>query len=334
MKNNNLCATRADVAKRAGVSVTIVSYVINNNRYVEKTKRERVLKAMEELHYQPSNIARALKGKSSNQIIFITDRITNQYFGELMRRMDEHASKKGYLISLCSNRNQQDFVREIINRKFDGVIISSISFPEKFIQQLIDAGVPVILLKNRDYKNVTGAGIIETGLYKGARQCVRYLYDKGRLHILYIDRISTHNHFSTLEDFRMRGFVDQMTECGLEHEGHIITKCTSLEEVTEKITRYMENHPVDALFGRNDRMACIGLQAVLVAGKRVPQDIAVIGFDNTDISKLTIPRLTTMEMQIDEIAKAAINMLYEMRTQAKVPEPVGFSARLIEREST
>ena len=72
------CATRADVAKRAGVSVTVVSYVLNNNRYVEKEKRARVLQAARELHYTPNNIARALKGKSSHHIIFIVDNIINQ----------------------------------------------------------------------------------------------------------------------------------------------------------------------------------------------------------------------------------------------------------------
>lgn len=334
MEKNIKCATRADVAKRAGVSVTVVSYVVNNNRYVDKEKRARVLKAMEELHYQPNSVARALKGKSSNQIIFVADQIGNEYFGDLMKRMDEYAYDKGYLISLCANRNKEDFVRQIIGRRFDGVIISSISFPQKFIRLLIDADIPVVVLKNRDYDNIGGAGIIDTGLYVGARECVKYLYGKNRRNILYIDRISTHNHFSTMADYRLRGFADQMEECGLHHEENIISGCTTAEEVAAKISVHMQSNPVDALFGRNDRMACIAMQTVLSRGKRVPEDIAVIGFDNTDISKVLIPSITTMDMQKDEIAKAAIDMIMQIRAQKEIPEPVTFPTRLIEREST
>lgn len=326
------CATRADVARLAGVSETIVSYVVNNNRYVEKGKRERVLQAMKELHYRPNSIARALKGKSSNHIIFIADRITNGNFGELMSRMDSYAYEKGSLISLCANRNSEEFVRQIISRHFDGIIISSISFPEKFIQQFIDALIPVVVLKNREYKNITAAGIIDTGLEKGSRESVQYLYGKGHKKIIYIDRISSSNHFSNMEDFRLRGYVEQMRECGLEP--YVITGCTSPEEVSEKIKTYMSENPVDAIFARNDNMACVALQATLSTGRKIPDDIAVMGFDGTDLCRFMTPSLTTMEVQKDAVAKAAIEMLWEMRDSRYIPSPISFPTLLIEREST
>lgn len=336
MEKNKLkpisCATRADVAKLAGVSETIVSYVVNNNRYVEKGKRERVLKAMQELHYRPNSIARALKGKSSNHIIFIADRITNGNFGELMSRMDSYAYEKGSLISLCSNRNSEEFVRQIISRHFDGIVISSISFPEKFIQQFIDAMIPVVVLKNRDYKNITAAGIIDTGLEKGARESVRFLYGKGHRKIIYIDRVSSTNHFSTMEDFRLRGYVQQMQECGLEP--YVITGCVTPEEVSEKIRNYLGENPVDAIFARNDNMACVALQATLSTGRRIPHDVAVMGFDGTDLCRFMTPSLTTMEVQKDAVAKAAIEMLQQMQGNRYVPDPISFPTLLIEREST
>lgn len=334
MEKQVSCATRADVAMRAGVSVTVVSYVVNNNRYVDKDKRERVLKAMEELHYQPNSIARALKGKSSNHLIFIADRITNGNFGELMSRMDAWAYEKGYFISLCTNRNTEEFVRQIISRRFDGIIISSISFPETFIQQFIDAGVPVVILRNRDYDHVKGAGFIHTGLYKGARQCVRYLYEKGRQNILYLDRISARGHFSTMEDYRLRGFVRQMEEYGLPTEERVITGCVTADEVAAKVVAHIKDHPVDGIFGRNDSMACIGLQAVLSAGLRAPEDVAVMGFDGTEMSRFLRPSLTTMDVEKDRVAKAAIEMIHQIHTEGIVPNPVSFDTRLIEREST
>jgi DNA-binding LacI/PurR family transcriptional regulator len=328
------CATRADVAKQAGVSVTVVSYVLNNNRYVDKDKREQVMKAVKELQYTPNNIARALKGKSSNHILFIADRINNEYFSMLTYEMDKYAYEKGWLLSLCSNRNQPDFVHQIISRRFDGIVISSISIPDAFVQEFINAGIPVVVLNNRNSYNLTGAAVIGTGLYHGAREVVRYLYQKGRRDIVYLDRFSTHNHFGTLSDSRMLGFVTQMKEFGLPCEENIITGCASPEEIQNKLGEYMKSNPVDAVFGRNDQIACYAVKEILSTGRRIPDDIAVVGYDNSSISQLINPTLTTMEAQRELIAKSAIEMIYQIRMHGTIPEPVRFPAKMIIREST
>ena len=95
MAENKERVTRADVAKMAGVSETVVSYVINNNRYVAMDKRKRVEEAVRALNYRPNNIARALKGKQSNQILFIADHITNEYFASIVSEMDKYAYNSG-----------------------------------------------------------------------------------------------------------------------------------------------------------------------------------------------------------------------------------------------
>lgn len=329
--------TRADVARRAGVSETIVSYVVNNNRYVDKTKRKLVEDAIRELNYRPNSLARALRGKNSNHIVFIADQISNEHFSKLISEMDNYAYDKGYMISLCANRNTEEFIAQIISRQYDGVIISSISFPESYIKQLVAAKLPVVLLKNRDYNLTDGVATIGTGLYQGARDCVKHLVERGRKNILYLDRFSMRNNFSTMDDLRYRGFWEQMTECGLEvTEKNIITGCRNAEEVAERVRgRLTGEFEFDAIFGRNDRLACIGMQAVQRIGRNVPDDIAVIGFDNSSLSQYTTPTLTTMEMQREEIGKAAIEMLHQMIEEGdRIPEPVVFSTKLIVREST
>lgn len=328
--------TRADVARHAGVSETIVSYVINNNRYVDKDKKKRVEDAIRELNYKPNNIARALKGKNSNHIVFIADQITNEHFSQIISEMDRYAYDMGYLISLCANRNTEEFVSQIISRQYDGIVISSTSFPEAFIQKFIQARIPVVVLKNRDYENITGTGTIDTGLYNGARECVRHLIEKGRKHILYLDRISAHGNFSTLTDLRMRGFVEQMKESQMPlSEQNIITGCEEDSQVIKKIqNRIREGFKADALFGRNDRLACLGMQAVHHLGYRIPHDISVIGFDNSSLSKYTSPTLTTMEMQRKEIGKSAIEMLHQMIEEGTIPDSVNFTTKLIVRESS
>lgn len=334
---SNKRATRADVAKMADVTGTIVSYVINNNRYVDKEKRKRVEEAIKLLNYRPNNIARALKVRSSSNIVFIADQITNEHFSQIINELDIAAYDKGYIVSICANRNTREFVSHIISRQFDGIVISSISFPEEYIQYFIDAKIPVVLLKNRNYKEIKGIGMIDTGLYKGAKECVQHLVDRGRKSILYLDRTSSRGNFSTDTDFRLKGYKEQMKKNGIEiSEDNIITGCENENQVIDKIKkRISDGFKADGIFARNDRLACMGMTAVKSLGLKIPEDIAIIGFDNSSLSKYTTPTLTTMEMQRSEIGKSAIEMLYQMIENG--PEAAlskEFDTRLIIREST
>jgi len=328
--------TRADVARRAGVSETIVSYVVNNNRYVDKTKRKTVEDAIRELNYRPNNIARTLKGKDSNHILFIADQIDNEHFGKLMAEMDKYAYDKGNMVSLCANRNNNEFLSQIISNQYDGVIISSNSFTREYIQQLVAARLPVVLLRNREYGEINGVAIIGTGLYFGARDCVRHLAERGRRHILYLSQYSERSNFDTASDMRYRGFIEQMAECGIPIlESNIIAGCRNAAEISEKLlVRLCKNKKADAIFGHNDFLACIGMKTAQKIGYKVPDDIAVIGFDNSNLSQYTTPTLSTVEIHRDAIARAAIEMLHQMIKKQTIPAPVSFPATLIPREST
>lgn len=323
--------TRKDVAQRAGVSETIVSYVLNNNRYVDKNKRERVLQAVKELNYHPNSIARALKGKKTNHIVFIADNISTEHFSQLIAVMDHYAYNKGYLISLISNRNDDDFVEQIISRQCDGIIVSSLSLPEAYIRRFADVGIAVVVLQNRDYKDLSGMAVIKTGLYGGARDGVSYLAEQGRKHIIYVDRFSGRGHFSDRSDYRLLGYFDEMESRGLPT--HVITGCTDPASTARAVAEYCRDNPVDAILGRSDKVACIALQAVMDMGRRVPEDIAVVGFDNSSLSQYLRPTMTTIEIERDAIGKAAVTMLDQMLNGGGVPEPQQFQTRLIRRES-
>ena len=336
MKQSKSAPTRRDVAERAGVSVTIVSYVLNNNRYVAKDKKERVLQAVKELHYRPNTVARALKGKKSNHILFIADNISNEHFGKIVEEMDRIAYDKGYLISLLADRNDAEFVAQVNSRQVDGIVISSAGFDEVYVQQLIDSGVPVVLLMNREYTGITDqAGRIHTGLYQGMRDCVKFLEQKGRRHLLYIDRISRHGRFSTRDDLRFRAFCEQMEESGLELEPErIVTGCASEQELFELVCRKISGGmPVDGIVGRNDNLACVAMRAALACGRQVPGDISVIGFDNSRMSAYVTPALTSMEIDRAQIAKAIVTMLDGM-IAGEEPQCRSFATRLVERDST
>lgn len=328
--------TRADVARAAGVSETIVSYVINNNRYVAKEKRERVEQAIKELHYRPNNVARALKGKRSNQLLFIADQITNEYFSRIVSEMDKYAYDAGFLISLCANRNTPEFVSQVISRQYDGIIISSTSIPMEYVTHFSNAGIPVLLFEHRKHENLPErVATLASGLYTGARTGVNHLIGRGRKHIIYIDRISRRGNVSGPTDLRLNGYLDEMKAHGLDAGTHtVIAGCHTEEELAETVIRYIGEHQaVDGMIGRNDMVACIAMQAALSAGRRVPEEIGVVGFDNSSISRFCSPRLTTLEMQREEISRTVIEMMLQMMS-GKIPEHAAFETKLIVREST
>lgn len=336
MNTNRNTPTRKDVAARAGVSETVVSYVLNNNRYVAQDKRERVLAAVRELNYRPNIVARTLKGKKSNHILFIADNISNEHFGKIVEEMDKIAYDKGYLISLLADRNDEEFVAQVNSRLVDGIVISATGFDEKYVQELINSRIPVVLLMNREYPNIGDeAGRIYTGLHDGIKEGVKLLERKGRHHLLYIDRISRHGRFSRQDDLRFSGFCDQMKESGLPFsDERFVTGCTSEQELFNAVcARINSGLKVDGIVGRNDNMACVALRAVQACGKRVPEDVSVIGFDNSRMSAYVTPALTSMEMDRPAIAKAIITMLDEMIAGGKASR-VYFSTRLIERQTT
>lgn len=336
MAENKERVTRADVAKMAGVSETVVSYVINNNRYVAMDKRKRVEEAVRALNYRPNNIARALKGKQSNQILFIADHITNEYFVSIVSEMDKYAYNSGYLISLCANRNTEEFVSQVISRQYDGIIVSSASFPAEYVEQFTQAGIPVVVFRRlRHQKTIEQVAYLGTGLYTGARSAVSHLIEKGCQNIVYIDRISARGHISPPDDMRFGGFVDEMEANGfLVGPENIICGCRSREELEEDVKRRLRTgSQVDGIFGRNDMIACIAMTVASQIGFKVPEEIKVIGFDDSSISRFCSPKLSTVSLRKAEIAKTAIDMLTQMIGGSQ-PENVDFDTTLIERDST
>lgn len=328
--------TRKDVAELAGVSETIVSYVLNDNRYVAQDKRERVLKAVAELNYRPSSIARALKGKRSNSILFICDNVSNEHFGMIVDEIDRLAYDRDVIISLLRSRNDDRFVTQILSRSFDGIVISSTSFDEKYVVQLINAGMPVVLLMNKNYHLVGDrAAKIYTGLEQGMRDSVNLLASLNRRHILYIDRVSMHHNYSTMEDWRYGGFLTQMQECGYHvSSDNILVGFETEEQMADGLRRRVEEGlQVDGVIGRNDTLACVAMCTLQQCGYRVPEDVAVIGFDDSRISRISTPGLTSVAIDRRAIAEAVLSA-FDAMENGKAPPKVFLSTKLIQRAST
>ncbi len=326
-------AMRKDVAELAGVSETIVSYVINENRYVKQEKKDRVHAAMKQLNYKPNRFARALKGKNCKHIMLLIDHIRTEYYGELVSEMEKYSADMGYLLSVSLIANSQEYVNRIIAWKVDAVIISSISFSQEHIQKLIDSGILVILMKNRKYSHVKGAFIINTGLHQATVNGVEYLYKTGCTRIVYLDRISKNGNFSDIEDFRYAGYIESMNALGLSDNKHIITGCYDTEQFQEKILSMMKEYKADAFYGRNDFVATVAMNTLLGNGYKVPEDVSIIGIDDTSFSRICIPTLSSMRMKHENIAKAAIRMIEDYNSGQSIADETLFMPEFIIRDS-
>lgn len=327
--------TRKDVAERAGVSPTIVSYVVNNNRYVDQEKRARVLQAIEELNYQPNAIAKSLKSKKSNHIAFIADEIENEHFGRIVREMESYAYQKGYLISLCNSRNEETYITQMISRQFDGVMISSNHLSEELIYRFPKAGIPTILFGNRIFRQKhPEITLINIDLYTGAVEAVQALIDKGYKKILFISELNYTNTSGWEQDLRFKGYKDTLIKNQIPFQSeYIIKNCINYEEVHEQCTKaFMSKEPPDAVFAHEDRLAIVAMSAAKQLKLEIPKDIAIIGFDNSTISAFTTPTLSTVEIPRHEVGKKAIELLYK-KIQGKRISDVSFSTCLIERQS-
>ena len=321
--------TRKDIAREAGVTETIVSYAMNGNRYVDKDKKARVMEAVRKLGYTPSPMARALKGKTSDHILFIADDLMSEHFGTIIGEMDKRASENGMLISLVSDRGDPNFVHRVINWTFDGIVIGSASISTEDIQTLIDTGIPVVLLAINRYPEFKGNyGLINTGLRRGAENVVRRFYETGRRKVVYACYDDKKDLLNEM-DYRLIGYRNASR--GEDLVIHTVYDTEMMQKAVRKL--YLEER-FDAVMARTDNTALIVISALKDLGVRIPEDVAVVGFNDSKMCSYTSPTLASVRIRRDEIAKFAMRLLSILR---KGDNPGVITAELdtevIERES-
>lgn len=340
MGNNSKIVKRKDVAKRANVSETLVSYVINGNRYVEAEKKKRIIEAIKELNYKPNAIARSLKTKKTNHIAFITSEIDNEYFGSIVNEMENLAYNKGYLISLCSFRDNNNFIMDIISRQFDGIVISG-DIPVKYVKKLADSKIPLVFLSNRicGFKQ-SNFSTVKIDIYTGARQAMQSLIKVGRKKIVFIDSNNNSNpdsilNVSEIYEPRLKAYVNILMENGIEvNSKNIINNYGSIDSLVTIVKEYIKKDKgIDAFFCHDDRHAFAVMGAIQKMGLVVSKDIDVIGFDNSSISRYSSPAMSSVDIPRKEIGRIIIELLYRAINEG-VYETINLETKFIKRESS
>lgn len=304
--------TTKDVAKRAGVSQATVSRVLNGYHYVSDTTKEKVLKAINELGYQPNQIARNMALQKTNALGLIVSDIVNPFYSEIAKNIMDEAESLGYEIILCNTNHDQktqnyyiDFLRQ---RRVDGIIFASVKLKDKYAEKLVASNFPSVFINTR--LKLKKASFVVTDNKKGAILAINHFLNLGHEKIAFI---SGPNTLSTSKE-RTEGYKEALLQKGLPINNKYIKNESFKPEYAYKITQELLSMdlPPTAIFVTNDVMAFKVMDAVLDMGLNIPRDVAIIGYDDVIVSGYKRIGLTTVAQKKSIMGRLAVERLVQM----------------------
>jgi LacI family transcriptional regulator len=337
-RNDGPRLTIMDIARMAGVSKKTVSRVINHSGLVRQDTREKILRIIEKHQYQPDPQARALALRRSQLVALISDQPNPQYIVDIQSGILKAMAGTSYqlVIRPCdrTSPNLYDEIGEIVRyQKLFGVILTpSISEDEELIEYLREIGcsyvrIAAIALDNPDH-------LIETHDYVGAAEAARHIATLGHRRIAHIQGPSS---FLSASE-RLRGFRVGLAEYGVKLDDHyLLTGGYTFESgilCGEALLNLAE--PPTAVFVGNDEMAVGVYQAVRRAGLRVPDDLSIVGFDDSPVATRIWPMLTTVRLPIEHMGRIATQLLISQHDRVAMEPPAATSVMpsLVVRGST
>lgn len=325
-----------DVAKLSGLSKTTVSRVINNHSYVSEEKKNRVLKAMKELNYTPNPSARKLRGQVTTTIGVIVPKIINPFFSYLVDSIEQVAYKKGYHVLIFQSNEDKEkelaFLNLLKTKQVDGIIMTSIENDWSLIEPFTEYG-PILLCN--EYVNNANVPIVRLNQYKGAYIGVKHLLEKGHRKIGYC----TGGLFAEegKDKDRNQGYQKALQEAGIQPDPKwIFVNQHNIEDgkqVVKKILS-MEDRPT-AIFTGSDEIAGGMMIEAKESGLSIPNDLAIIGFDDQPLAQMLDPKLTTIRQPIDQMGIKAMEILIDMLNDSEsTVETFELPIELVVRSST
>lgn len=325
-----------DVAHHAGVSVSTVSYVLNNSGPVGASRRARVLDAVRVLNYTPNESARSLKRRSTSAIGLVVPDLTNQFFALVTEGVERAAAQRDVLVVLCApeatERPASHHARLLRSQRLDGVVyLSGTGTSPSLILELAQSG-PVVLVDER----ISGfelPAVVSDGR-RGAREVAAYVLEQGHKRLAIIGGPEA---LWTSEQ-RLAGYREALAAAGLDPDAVPVLigdyrQESGAELAEQALAGPPEGRPT-ALLCANDLMAIGALEYCKSAGIRVPEDVSIAGFDDVPIAALITPRLTTVSQPAREMGYRAATLLFEMLAGEPADQPhESFPATLKIRDS-
>lgn len=320
-----------DVAKMADVSVATVSRVLNKSRHVSEEIEKAVLEAARNLGYTPNLLGKNLRQKRTGIILVMMSTLTNSFCSKVVTGIANEAEKHNYHIMICATNGlpekERVYLDLVKNRMADGMIVlnSSLSADE----MLRDSNRAVIV-QCSEYTAGNDMPFVSIDNRLAAKEACEHLILNGRRKILFI---GANNSFISSQ-LRLEGYRSALDEHGLPFDDKLVIFSNyGYRNTMRAVDKYLaEEHFFDAVFAISDRMAAGAVSALRKHGLSVPEDIEVIGFDNTDVAYMVEPPLTTVSQPQTEMGKHAFLLLLE-KLGGNEPENVILPHKLIIRKS-
>ncbi len=326
--------TIKDVARESGVNISTVSRALNDEYGVHPETREHVVAIAKRLKYRPNRVARGLVTGRSNTLALIVSDIRNPFFAELARGAEDAARTAGCDLLLCNSDldagKQMEYVHSLLEKRVDGILMNSVAVLSRTQQQdLGKCPVPIVLL-NRAASPKTFSTVCADNEAGGAL-AAEYLFRLGHRALAHITGPRHHGNLTG----RVRGFLRALSTVHCP-EPEVRYGQNNFQGGYE-LTRELLAQPtgITALFAANDVMAFGAARAIYETGRRIPDDISLMGFDNLELSSVIQPPLTTIHQPKYEIGQAAVEILLRLagKNSDRTPEHRVLSVELIERQS-
>lgn len=323
-------ASIREVARIAGVSPSTVSRVMNGTANVEESKRLKVLKAIDETGFRPNELARALYKQSSKIIGISVPNIANAFFEELARAVEEEAYRNGYKVFLCISNNDTEKeisnIRMLDQMKADGIII--VTNNDQTGEEIAKCDLPVVAV-DRMLTGSHPSAFLESDHYKGGTLATEHLVECGCKNIVCMrgpQSVSSgrqrYKGYQTV--CKKHGLQEQYIDCIYDYE-------YGLEATKALLIKYPD---VDGIVACNDMVAIAAYKTLTQAGRRVPEDVQIIGFDNIRMSWLLTPELSTVRQPIKEMGTLAVQIIIQHEKSLPFQKENIFDVQLIERQTT
>jgi DNA-binding LacI/PurR family transcriptional regulator len=332
-----MAVTLEDVAKKAGVSHTTVSLVLKGDNKISKRTREKVLQAVSEMNYYPNYHARSLANGKTGTIAVVATFFSSFFAADIMKGIEDESLRTDYNISQYStkgDRNRQEALLKNIlyGRMADAVIVVSIEPERAILDEYMRKGVPVIFIE----RAVEGFCAAKVDNEKGASLAAEYIIKSGRKNIAMLYGKYEDGDCSNSRE-RLTGFRRTLDRAGIGlPDGNIIRSAYEMSDGAGALDEILKiDRKIDAVFCATGDMTAIGLMKQAASlGIKVPQDIAVIGYDDILVSSIVNPALTTVRQPIIKLGREAFNMARSMAHEPDgEPAVTVFEPELIIRES-
>lgn len=326
-----------DVAREANVSIATVSRVLNNVDVVNEDTKKRVLEAIKKLNYRPNIIARSLKTQKTKTIGIIIPDISNPIYPEVVRGAEDVSNIYDYNIILCNTdldpQKELEYLRVLGEKMADGVILISNFLEKEILKTIKDSNLPIVLIETHGRETNFHSVVIDNK--QAAMDAVNYLIKKGNKRIAYI---GVDREVINGSAVRYSGYRAALEENGIAYDENITYLCkysSRAEDGYEAMNAILrKSKDIDALFCVNDEVAMGAINALRDNNIKVPEDIDVIGFNDTYGAEFFYPRLTTMAQPLYDMGSIATRMLIKKINNEPLEKKVFvLDYELIERDS-